>query len=105
MAGKLQKRIRRAFIANPNAELTTGDLRHWCYPRLTGSKRNQRFAIRHAALEVAVPVRRGWKGSIVWRAREETFPPASQQPDAALKAPETRVKSTRARSRPLVRRT
>jgi hypothetical protein len=79
MAGKLQKRIRRAFIANPGAELTTGDLRHWCYPRLTGSKRNQRFAIRLAAQAVAVPVRRGWKGSIVWRAKTSPTLPSDDQ--------------------------
>ena len=32
--GKIQRRIKRAFLANPGARLTTGDLVRWSYPRL-----------------------------------------------------------------------
>jgi hypothetical protein len=31
---KLQRRISRAFIAKPDARLTTMELVRWCYPRL-----------------------------------------------------------------------
>src|SRR4029077_10099720 len=68
--GKLQKRIKRAFMAQPGAELTTGDLVRWCYPRpASQTRRKQRFAIRRAAPAVAVEVRRVSNHTIVWMAK------------------------------------
>lgn len=34
--GGVQRRVWRAFVAHPGAELTTAELARWCYPRLTG---------------------------------------------------------------------
>ena len=67
-AGEIQRRVWRAFVANPGAELTTADLARWCYPRWEGAPlRNQRLAIRRAAAKMATRVRRRSIG-IVFRA-------------------------------------
>jgi hypothetical protein len=68
------RRIWRAFTANPGAELSTGDLVRWAYPRLSGrTLNNHRFAIRRAAEAVADRAGKGWRDSIIWRAK----PPAA----------------------------
>lgn len=65
--GKLQRRIWRAFIADPDAELRTVDLVPFCYPRLTGEpQRKHRWAICVAARRVARRVRRDRPGGVVW---------------------------------------
>ena len=68
--GLIQRRIKRAFIANPGALLTTGDLVRWCRPRLTGrTLHKHRYPIRRAADAVGDRVGNGWRGSIIWRAK------------------------------------
>jgi len=72
--GPLQKRCRRAFIANPGSNLTTGFLVRWCYPRLVGKpENNHRRSVRRAAEAVAVRVGRAHARGrgIIWRARAE----------------------------------
>lgn len=81
--GKLQRRIWRAFVANPGGQLTTGELVRWCYPRMTGRALNKhRFATRRAADVVADRVAVGWRGSIVWKAKAETFSAGTAHIDA-----------------------
>jgi len=70
--GPIQRRIWRAFTAQPGALLTTGDLVLWAYPRLSGRSLNKHpLVIRRAAEAVAVRAGKGWRGSIIWRARAE----------------------------------
>ena len=70
-AGRVQRRIWRAFMSLPGAELTTTQLAAWCYPRSLGEPdRDQRRAIIRAADRVATRVRRDWRG-VVFRARNE----------------------------------
>jgi hypothetical protein len=74
--GPLQRQIRRAFLAEPGVELTTGDLIRWCYPRLAKPARNKhRFAIRRAAEIVAERAGVGWRGSIIWREKQSPVLP------------------------------
>ena len=68
--GRIQRRIWRAFIANPGAELRTTELAAWAYPRLREKpQRKHLWAIRRAARKVAVRVRRDRLG-VVFRAQE-----------------------------------
>ena len=68
-AGRVQRRIWRAFMTFPDIEMTTADLARWCYPRSDGEPgRNQRRAIVRAALRVATRVRRDRPGGVVFRA-------------------------------------
>jgi len=68
-AGQIQRRVWRAFMAQPNAELTTAQLAAWCYPRLEGGpRRKHRWAIVRAAERVAQRVRRDRPGGVVFRA-------------------------------------
>jgi len=68
-AGEIQRRIWRAFMTNPDIEMTTADLARWCYPRLAGEPaRKHRWAIVRAALRVATRVRRDRPGGVVFRA-------------------------------------
>lgn len=67
--GRLQRRIWRAFTANPGVEMTTVDLARWCYPRLDGEPlRKHRWAIVRAASRVATRIRRDRPGGVVFRA-------------------------------------
>lgn len=68
-AGRVQRRVWRAFMAQPTAELTTADLARWVYPRLEGAPaRKHRWAIVRAAQRVAERVRRDRPGGVVFRA-------------------------------------
>jgi hypothetical protein len=68
-AGRVQRRIWRAFVANPDLELTTAQLASWAYPRLAGApSRKHRWAIVRAAQRVAERVRRDRPGGVVFRA-------------------------------------
>jgi hypothetical protein len=70
--GPIQRRIARAFIAHPDAELTTGFLVSWCYPRLAGKpQNNHRRSVRRAAEAVAVRVGRAHARGrgIIWIAK------------------------------------
>ena|ERR1700690_3436214 len=68
-AGKLQRRVWRAFATFPDLEMTTADLARWCYPRIEGQPaRKHRWAIVRAAARVATRVRRDRPGGVVFRA-------------------------------------
>jgi hypothetical protein len=68
-AGRVQRRVWRAFMTNPDSEMTTADLARWAYPRLDGEPaRKHRWAIVRAALRVATRVRRDRPGGVVFRA-------------------------------------
>ena len=68
-AGRVQRRIWRAFMTHPDAELTTAALIAWEYPRWTGEpSHKQRIAIVRAAQRVAERVRRDRPGGVVFRA-------------------------------------
>jgi hypothetical protein len=68
-AGRIQRRVWRAFMALPAAEMTTAQLAAWCYPRLEGKPlKRHRTAIVRAALRVATRVRRDRPGGVVFRA-------------------------------------
>ena len=60
--GKIQKRIKRAFIANPDRELTTAELVEWAYPRQHTAEHWQRWNVKRAAAKVARLVRKGAGG-------------------------------------------
>lgn len=68
-AGRIQRRIWRAFMVNPDREMTTADLARWAYPRLASKPlKRHRTAIVRAASRVAVRVRRDRPGGVVFRA-------------------------------------
>jgi len=65
--GKIQRRIQRAFVANPGARLTTADLVRWSYPRWNGPVHSKsQMPVRRAAEAVAVRVGRTWPGGYIW---------------------------------------
>ena len=69
--GKIQRRIKRAFVANPGALLTTGFLIDWSFPRRTepiGFK--HRVSLWRAAPAVADRVGRTYPGGFIWRAKQ-----------------------------------
>jgi hypothetical protein len=74
--GKIQRRIQRAFIANPGKSLTTGDLAPWCYPRLKKSVvMNNRLSVWRAAPIVAVKVGRTYPGGFIWMGKDSYMLP------------------------------
>lgn len=63
-AGRIQRRVWRAFMTNPDQELTTADLARWCYPRLEGEPaRKHRCAnrARCSACRNASAPRSAWR--------------------------------------------
>jgi hypothetical protein len=75
--GKLQRRIWRAFIAEPLAEFCTLQLVRLAFPRLRAGelKRSHWYSVRRAAENVAVRAGRKRRGGIVWRAKQsQLFP-------------------------------
>jgi hypothetical protein len=67
--GPIQRRISRAFIARPDALLSTTELVRLVYPRLRADelKRSNWYSVRLAAAKVAVRVGRERPyGTIVW---------------------------------------
>jgi hypothetical protein len=53
-SGRNKRRIRRAFLADPGALLTTGDPVRYCYPRFDSSSAKQGIAcVRRAAERAA----------------------------------------------------
>lgn len=71
--GRFQKRILRAFLANPDRLFRTVDLAEWCYPRLERSSAST--AGRSAAAKpVAVRVRRDRPGGVAFRVKPEAPP-------------------------------
>jgi hypothetical protein len=74
--GRIQKRIRRAFLAHPDRLYRTVELVRWAYPRLTGEIEDwHRGNICRAAETVAVRVRRDRPGGVVWAAAQCTENP------------------------------
>jgi hypothetical protein len=69
--GKIERRIKRAFVANPGARLTTADLANWCYPRRSDPM-GFRWNARRAAAAVADKVGRVYPGGIVWQLKPDT---------------------------------
>jgi hypothetical protein len=78
MLGKLQRRILRAFIAEPGRK-TTAELARWCYPRLTGELLNKhRYCVRLAAQRVADRVGRTYPGGFIWELKQSHLLPSSE---------------------------
>jgi hypothetical protein len=70
--GKIQRRVWRAFIANPGAELTTADLLAVAFPRVPPGeiKNKHRLSTRLAARAVAVCVgHKRRSGGLIWKAK------------------------------------
>jgi hypothetical protein len=67
--GTIQRRIWRAFTAEPSAELSTADLVRVAFPRLRGFRKSHWSSVRRAAEKVAVRVGRRRPGGIVWAAK------------------------------------
>ena len=71
-SGRVQKRIRRAYVATGKLVLSTSELMRWTHPRAGGNRHNHRRAIRSAAERYCVRVGRG-SGvgrAILWRLRD-----------------------------------
>jgi hypothetical protein len=78
--GKIQRRIKRAFIANPGKPLTTGDLARWCYPRWNEPVHSKsQMPVRRAAEAVAVKIGRTWPGGYIWVAKPSQPLPSDKQ--------------------------
>src|SRR5262245_62643999 len=67
--GRVQKRIRRAYVATGKLVLSTSELMRWTHPRAGGKRHNHRRAIRGAAERYCVRVGRvsGLGRPILWR--------------------------------------
>jgi hypothetical protein len=78
--GKIQRRIKRAFIAKPGARLTTMDLIVWSFPRRTepiGFK--HRVGVWRAAEAVAVKIGRTYPGGFIWELKPSQTLPNDKQ--------------------------
>jgi len=71
-SGRVQKRIRRAYVATGKLVLSTSELMRWTHPRPGGNRHNHRRAIRGAAERYCVRVGRGSGVGrpILWRLRD-----------------------------------
>jgi len=86
--GPTQRRVRRAFIANPDARLTTGDLIRWSYPRLTGKTPIRRyFSVSCAAAAVADKVGRTYPGGFIWQLKPSKPLPKDKSTSEKSKQP------------------
>ncbi len=63
--GRVQRQVRRAFIASAGEPLRIGQLLRWCYPRQARFKRWHRNSVRRAARRFAQPIDRDSRG-VVW---------------------------------------
>jgi hypothetical protein len=78
--GKIQRRIKRAFTASPDARLTTMDLARWSYPRQkTAVLMNNRLSVRRAAEAVAVKIGRTYPGGTIWQLKPSQLLPSDKQ--------------------------
>jgi hypothetical protein len=68
--GKIERKIWRAFIAEPGSELSTIELVQLAFPRLPAGelKRSHWYSVRRAAESVAFRVGRKRPGGLVWAA-------------------------------------
>jgi hypothetical protein len=77
--GSTQRRVRRAFIANPGARLTTADLIRWSYPRLKGKTPIMRYlSVSCAAKAVADKVGRTYPGGFIWQLKPAYLLPSGK---------------------------
>jgi hypothetical protein len=90
--GPVQRRIWRAFIANPDRDLSTDDLIRWAFPRHRGPiEHKHRVSVLRATYAVAEVVRYGWRTRAYFRAKpSQPLPSASS---VAPNAPESPLKS------------
>lgn len=72
--GRVQRQVKRAFLAGNGRPMTTADLARWCYPRVKRYRdwhyRNVRRAAEHWAERIA-PGRGGQGHSVTWRPKPE----------------------------------
>jgi His Kinase A (phospho-acceptor) domain/GAF domain len=70
--GRVQKRIRRAYVATGLTVMSTTELMHWTHPRPGGNRHNHRRAIRGTAERYCVRVGRGSGVGrpVLWRLRK-----------------------------------
>jgi len=69
-SGRVQKRIRRAYVATGKLVLSTNELMRWTHPRPGGNRHNHRRAIRGAAHCERVGRSKGHGRPILWRLRD-----------------------------------
>ena len=69
--GRVQRAVRRCFIASDGAPRCAADLLRWAYPELEHYKRWHRWSVRRAVLRYAVPIgRANTRGRpIIWSIR------------------------------------
>src|SRR5262245_49702282 len=75
--GRVQRGIRRAFLAQPDRPLLTRELAEWCFPRVTKLENKHLVSICRACRRMAiVRVGREWRGrfsrtpgGVLWRTK------------------------------------
>jgi hypothetical protein len=68
--GRVQRQIRRAYLADPASTLHTVELAAWCYPHVREVRRKHRWAIVVSAKRVAVRLGRDKRG-VIFGAKED----------------------------------
>ena len=62
--GRVERQVRRAFIASHGQPLLTADLMHWAFPRATRYEPWRYWSVHRAAKKFAIKVRRWDKGNL-----------------------------------------
>ena len=62
--GRVERQVRRAFIAGKGRPLTTIDLMRWAFPRATRYEPWRYWSVHRAAKKFAIKVRRWDKGNL-----------------------------------------
>lgn len=75
--GRIQRQIRRAFIAHPRRLFRTVELIAWCYPRARVPERKHREAIYRASKTVARRVAGGRKVGLIFGAKSSCDLPSA----------------------------
>jgi hypothetical protein len=57
--GRIQRAVRRCFVAGSGKPRCSADFLRWAYPRLDRYQGWQRWSVRRALLKYAIPVGRG----------------------------------------------
>lgn len=72
--GRVQRAVRRCFIADGGKPRCSADFLRWAYPKLDNYQGWQRWSVRRALLKYAVPVGRssGRGRSVIWIPRTPT---------------------------------
>ncbi len=74
--GRVQRIVRRTFIANDYRPLRIGDLLPRCYPKLRKYPCWCRWSVRRALLRYALPLGRSSTGRglpVIWAPRDATY--------------------------------